>query len=131
MMLQTLIWCSNCEKQVHACRKSTDCGGESWAQQGGLGARGAEPEGRLSLEWADTGASRQEKAGRDRVEEGWGRARKREGTCHSNPLSPERQVKVHRKEDMILDCELNWHRASEGLTDYSFYRVGPSNSCNP
>ncbi|XP_046539968.1 izumo sperm-egg fusion protein 1 isoform X2 [Equus quagga] len=65
MMLQTLIWCSNCEKQVHACRKSTDCG--------------------------------------------------------------ERQVKVHRKEDMILDCELNWHRASEGLTDYSFYRVWGKN----
>ncbi|KAM7058048.1 izumo sperm-egg fusion protein 1 [Molossus nigricans] len=61
MMLQTLIWCSNCQKQVHACRKSMDCG--------------------------------------------------------------ERNVKVHEMEDMILDCELNWHQASQGLTDYSFYRV--------
>lgn len=43
------------------------------------------------------------------------------------PLSPERSVKVHEMEDMILDCELNWHHASEGLKDYSFYRVGPSN----
>ncbi|KAL2762988.1 izumo sperm-egg fusion protein 1 isoform 3 [Daubentonia madagascariensis] len=31
-------------------------------------------------------------------------------------------------EDMILDCELNWHRASEGLTDYSFYRVWGNNT---
>nr|XP_019597211.1 PREDICTED: izumo sperm-egg fusion protein 1 isoform X1 [Rhinolophus sinicus] len=61
MMLQTLIWCSNCKKQVHACRKSLDCG--------------------------------------------------------------ERKVEVHEMEDMILDCELNWHHASQGLTDYSFYRV--------
>ncbi|XP_054444379.1 izumo sperm-egg fusion protein 1 [Pteronotus mesoamericanus] len=61
MMLQTLIWCSTCEKQVHACRKSLDCG--------------------------------------------------------------DRKINVHEMEDMILDCELNWHQASQGLTDYSFYRV--------
>ncbi|KAM9225295.1 izumo sperm-egg fusion protein 1 [Dugong dugon] len=61
LMLQTLIWCNNCEKEVHACRKSKDCG--------------------------------------------------------------ERQVEVQQMQDMILDCELNWHRASQGLTDYSFYRV--------
>ncbi|KAK2496476.1 hypothetical protein MC885_012414 [Smutsia gigantea] len=66
MMLQSLIWCSNCEKQVHACRKSKDCG--------------------------------------------------------------ERQVEVREMEDLILDCELNWHKASEGLTDYSFYRVWRNNS---
>ncbi|XP_029425178.1 izumo sperm-egg fusion protein 1 isoform X2 [Nannospalax galili] len=60
-MLQTLIWCNRCEKQVHACRKSMDCG--------------------------------------------------------------ERLVEVHRMEDMLLDCQLSWHHASEGLTDYSFYRV--------
>ncbi|KAF6077845.1 izumo sperm-egg fusion 1 [Phyllostomus discolor] len=60
MMLQTLIWCSTCQKQVHACRKSLDCG--------------------------------------------------------------ERIIKVHEMEDMILDCELNWHQASQGLTDYNFYR---------
>ncbi|XP_057349215.1 izumo sperm-egg fusion protein 1 isoform X5 [Manis pentadactyla] len=66
MMLQSLIWCSNCEKQVHACQKSKDCG--------------------------------------------------------------ERRVEVRAMEDLILDCELNWHKASEGLTDYSFYRVWSNNS---
>ncbi|XP_012315646.2 izumo sperm-egg fusion protein 1 isoform X3 [Aotus nancymaae] len=66
MMLQTLIWCMNCKKEVHACRKSYDCG--------------------------------------------------------------ERDVEVPRMEDMILDCELNWHKASEGLTDYSFYRVWGNNT---
>ncbi|XP_039103663.1 izumo sperm-egg fusion protein 1-like isoform X2 [Hyaena hyaena] len=39
-----------------------------------------------------------------------------------------RQINVHEKEDMILDCELNWHKLSEGLTNYSFYRVWGSNS---
>ncbi|XP_075393423.1 izumo sperm-egg fusion protein 1 [Tenrec ecaudatus] len=61
LMLQALIWCKACEKQVHACRKSRDCG--------------------------------------------------------------ERQIEVHEMEDMILDCELNWHHASQGLTNYRFYRV--------
>ncbi|XP_006897387.1 PREDICTED: izumo sperm-egg fusion protein 1 [Elephantulus edwardii] len=61
LMLQALIWCNACEKQVHACRKSKDCG--------------------------------------------------------------EHQVTVHQMEDMVLDCEFSWHHASEGLTDYSFYRV--------
>ncbi|XP_059987809.1 izumo sperm-egg fusion protein 1 isoform X9 [Lagenorhynchus albirostris] len=40
----------------------------------------------------------------------------------------ERKVKVHQMEDMILDCELNWHKLSQGLTDYSFYRVWGNNS---
>nr|XP_054396853.1 izumo sperm-egg fusion protein 1 isoform X6 [Pongo abelii] len=66
VMLQTLIWCKNCKKEVHACRKSYDCG--------------------------------------------------------------ERNVEVPQMEDMILDCELNWHQASEGLTDYSFYRVWGNNT---
>ncbi|XP_035141669.2 izumo sperm-egg fusion protein 1 isoform X5 [Callithrix jacchus] len=66
MMLQTLIWCMNCKKEVHACRKSYDCG--------------------------------------------------------------ERDVEVPHMEDMTLDCELNWHKASEGLTDYSFYRVWGNNT---
>ncbi|OWK15621.1 hypothetical protein Celaphus_00004698 [Cervus elaphus hippelaphus] len=66
LMLQPLIWCSTCQKQVHACRKSKNCG--------------------------------------------------------------EREVKVHQMEDMILDCELNWHKISQGLTDYSFYRVWKNNS---
>ncbi|XP_077603644.1 izumo sperm-egg fusion protein 1-like isoform X3 [Crocuta crocuta] len=39
-----------------------------------------------------------------------------------------RQINVHEKEDMILDCELNWHKLSEGLTNYSFYRVWGSDS---
>ncbi|XP_024624027.1 izumo sperm-egg fusion protein 1 isoform X4 [Neophocaena asiaeorientalis asiaeorientalis] len=66
LMLQPLIWCSTCQKQVHSCRKSSNCG--------------------------------------------------------------ERKVKVHQMEDMILDCELNWHKISQGLTDYSFYRVWGNNS---
>ncbi|XP_035980401.1 izumo sperm-egg fusion protein 1 isoform X2 [Halichoerus grypus] len=61
MMLQSLIWCNTCQKQVHTCRKSTDCG--------------------------------------------------------------VRLVTVHEMEDLILNCELNWHRLSQGLTDYSFFRV--------
>ncbi|XP_057568691.1 izumo sperm-egg fusion protein 1 isoform X2 [Hippopotamus amphibius kiboko] len=60
LMMQPLIWCSTCQKQVHSCRKSLNCG--------------------------------------------------------------ERKVKVHQLEDMILDCELSWHKISQGLTDYSFYR---------
>ncbi|XP_008152745.3 izumo sperm-egg fusion protein 1 isoform X1 [Eptesicus fuscus] len=43
--------------------------------------------------------------------------------CRKNANCGERSVKVHEMEDMILDCELNWHHASEGLKDYSFYRV--------
>ncbi|NIG58186.1 izumo sperm-egg fusion protein 1 [Pontoporia blainvillei] len=40
----------------------------------------------------------------------------------------ERKVKFHQMEDMVLDCELNWHKISQGLTDYSFYRVWRNNS---
>lgn len=69
------------------------------------------------------------KGGANLVDGDWGRPRT-QGASYSNPLSPERKVEVHEMEDMILDCELNWHHASQGLTDYSFYRVGPSNSCN-
>ncbi|XP_045387193.1 izumo sperm-egg fusion protein 1 [Lemur catta] len=65
-MFQTLIWCSTCQKEIHACRKSPDCG--------------------------------------------------------------ERTVEVHQTEDMILDCELNWHRTSEGLSYYKFYRVWGNNT---
>ncbi|XP_073742666.1 izumo sperm-egg fusion protein 1 isoform X2 [Callorhinus ursinus] len=61
MMLQSLIWCNTCQKQVHTCRKSSDCG--------------------------------------------------------------VRPVIVHEMEDLILNCELNWHRLSQGLTDYNFFRV--------
>ncbi|XP_022379788.1 izumo sperm-egg fusion protein 1 [Enhydra lutris kenyoni] len=66
VMLQSLIWCNSCERQVHACRKTANCG--------------------------------------------------------------ERVVLVHEKEDMILNCELNWHRLSQGLTNYSFFRVWGQNS---
>ncbi|XP_049643514.1 izumo sperm-egg fusion protein 1 [Suncus etruscus] len=65
-MLQTLIWCRTCKKQVHACHKSMDCG--------------------------------------------------------------ERHISVHLLEDLVLNCELNWHQASEGLTTYSFYRVWENNT---
>ncbi|XP_033079813.1 izumo sperm-egg fusion protein 1 isoform X2 [Trachypithecus francoisi] len=44
------------------------------------------------------------------------------------PNKCERNVEVPQMEDMILDCELNWHQASEGLTDYSFYRVWGNNT---
>lgn len=97
----------------------------------GVGARGAEPEERLNLKRAKTGARPGGQAGRDQVEGGWERAQNLERAHHSNPLFPEREVKVHHMEDMILDCELNWHKISQGLTDYSFYRVGPSNSRYP
>ncbi|XP_014406010.1 PREDICTED: izumo sperm-egg fusion protein 1 isoform X2 [Myotis brandtii] len=43
--------------------------------------------------------------------------------CRKNMDCGERRVNVHEMEDMILDCELNWHHISEGLTDYTFYRV--------
>ncbi|XP_026935910.1 izumo sperm-egg fusion protein 1 isoform X3 [Lagenorhynchus albirostris] len=129
LMLQPLIWCSTCQKQVHSCRKSSNCGGEKagpsrrgWRKRGG--ARGEIK----SLKRSETGDSQQEKAGRDQVEGGWERAQNRERASHSNRLFPERKVKVHQMEDMILDCELNWHKLSQGLTDYSFYRVWGNNS---
>nr|XP_020859107.1 izumo sperm-egg fusion protein 1 isoform X5 [Phascolarctos cinereus] len=65
-MLQTLIWCHGCEKQVHSCQKSYDCGAQS--------------------------------------------------------------VRVTENDDLVLDCELSWHKAAEGLTDYRFYRVWPNGS---
>lgn len=65
VMLQSLVWCNSCERQVHACRKHPDCGGErAGAGRSGGGARGAEPEESLNLERAEPGAGRQEKAGR-------------------------------------------------------------------
>lgn len=93
--------------------------------------RRAEPEEHLSLEKADTGANLQEKAGSRPSGSGREKGRNREEVSCSNILSSERRVEVRAMEDLILDCELNWHKASEGLTDYSFYRVGPSNSCIP
>ncbi|XP_027716382.1 izumo sperm-egg fusion protein 1 isoform X2 [Vombatus ursinus] len=65
-MMQTLVWCHGCEKQVHSCQKSYDCGAQS--------------------------------------------------------------VRVMENGDMVLDCELSWHKAAEGLTDYRFYRVWPNGS---
>ncbi|GAB5581815.1 izumo sperm-egg fusion protein 1-like isoform X2 [Prionailurus iriomotensis] len=46
----------------------------------------------------------------------------------SPQIAEVRQINVHEKEDLVLDCELNWHKLSEGLTNYSFYRVWGSNS---
>lgn len=63
------------------------------------------------------------------MEGSWGTVKSHKRPSHRNPLSPGRKVNVHEMEDMILDCELNWHKASAALTDYSFYRVGPSDSC--
>ncbi|XP_025869565.1 izumo sperm-egg fusion protein 1 isoform X3 [Vulpes vulpes] len=65
-MLQTLIWCHNCLKRIHTCRKPIDCG------------------------------------------------------VH--------EVVVHELEDLVLDCELSWHRISAGVNNYTFYRVLGSNS---
>uniref|UniRef100_A0A7N5P678 Izumo sperm-oocyte fusion 1 n=1 Tax=Ailuropoda melanoleuca TaxID=9646 RepID=A0A7N5P678_AILME len=65
-MLQSLIWCNTCQKQVHTCRKSSDCG--------------------------------------------------------------VREITVHEMEDLRLNCELSWHRLSQGLASYNFFRVGPSKS---
>lgn len=57
-----------------------------------------------------------------------------QGSCRSSCSSlfcTERHIEVHRSEDLVLDCLLSWHRASKGLTDYSFYRVGTSDSLDP
>ncbi|OBS60367.1 hypothetical protein A6R68_08519, partial [Neotoma lepida] len=40
----------------------------------------------------------------------------------------ERRIEVPQLEDTVLDCQLSWHHASEGLTDYSFYRVWGNSS---
>ncbi|KAF0872296.1 IZUM1 protein, partial [Crocuta crocuta] len=39
-----------------------------------------------------------------------------------------RQINVRELDNMILDCELDWHTIAEGVTNYSFYRVWGSNS---
>uniref|UniRef100_A0A5F8GDG0 Izumo sperm-egg fusion protein 1-like n=1 Tax=Monodelphis domestica TaxID=13616 RepID=A0A5F8GDG0_MONDO len=61
VMLQTLIWCLSCEKNMHSCQKSYSCG--------------------------------------------------------------EQAVQVIEKGDLILDCELSWHKKAEGLTTYSFFKI--------
>ncbi|XP_042773737.1 izumo sperm-egg fusion protein 1-like [Panthera leo] len=48
--------------------------------------------------------------------------------CQKSTDCGVRQINVHEKEDLVLDCELDWHKLSEGLTNYSFYRVWGSNS---
>ena len=48
------------------------------------------------------------------------------GSTPPLPSSPVRQINVHEKEDLVLDCELDWHKIATGATGYSFYRVGPS-----
>lgn len=73
MMLQSLIWCNTCQKQVHTCRKSSDCGGERAGARGrGVGARGAELEERLTLERAEPGAGDEKRRGRDQGAAGGG-----------------------------------------------------------
>ncbi|XP_077603632.1 izumo sperm-egg fusion protein 1-like isoform X1 [Crocuta crocuta] len=39
-----------------------------------------------------------------------------------------RRISVYEKDDMNLDCQLDWHTIAEGVTNYSFYRVWGSNS---
>ncbi|XP_034340962.1 izumo sperm-egg fusion protein 1 isoform X2 [Arvicanthis niloticus] len=48
--------------------------------------------------------------------------------CRKSKDCGERQIEVHSLEDLVLDCQLSWHHASEGLTDYSFYRVWENSS---
>ncbi|XP_028644818.1 izumo sperm-egg fusion protein 1 [Grammomys surdaster] len=48
--------------------------------------------------------------------------------CRKSTDCGERQIQVHRLEDLVLDCQLSWHHASEGLTDYNFYRVWENSS---
>ncbi|XP_049476777.1 izumo sperm-egg fusion protein 1-like isoform X2 [Panthera uncia] len=47
--------------------------------------------------------------------------------CRKSTDCGVRQINVHETEDLILDCELDWHKLSQGLTYYSFYRVWGSN----
>ncbi|XP_027716385.1 izumo sperm-egg fusion protein 1 isoform X5 [Vombatus ursinus] len=47
------------------------------------------------------------------------------GLC---PNKCAQSVRVMENGDMVLDCELSWHKAAEGLTDYRFYRVWPNGS---
>nr|XP_020859108.1 izumo sperm-egg fusion protein 1 isoform X6 [Phascolarctos cinereus] len=44
------------------------------------------------------------------------------GLC---PNKCAQSVRVTENDDLVLDCELSWHKAAEGLTDYRFYRVLP------
>ncbi|XP_030874258.1 izumo sperm-egg fusion protein 1 isoform X5 [Leptonychotes weddellii] len=46
-----------------------------------------------------------------------------QGEYSVDPAPSVRLVIVHEMEDLILNCELSWHRLSQGLTDYSFFRV--------
>ena len=66
-MLQLLLWCHICRKHLYLCRKSTDCGGERLGPTGGVGAGGAEPEERWSLDRAETEACLLAKKGLDPV----------------------------------------------------------------
>ncbi|XP_058564130.1 izumo sperm-egg fusion protein 1-like [Neofelis nebulosa] len=43
--------------------------------------------------------------------------------CRKSTDCGVRQINVHEKEDLVLDCELDWHRIATGATGYSFYRV--------
>ncbi|XP_037372824.1 izumo sperm-egg fusion protein 1 isoform X2 [Talpa occidentalis] len=43
--------------------------------------------------------------------------------CKKKDFCGERKITIHEMEDLILDCELNWHKLSKGLTNYRFFRV--------
>ncbi|XP_023101450.2 izumo sperm-egg fusion protein 1-like isoform X1 [Felis catus] len=43
--------------------------------------------------------------------------------CRKSTDCGVRQINVNEKEDLVLDCELDWHKIATGATRYSFYRV--------
>ncbi|XP_046933912.1 izumo sperm-egg fusion protein 1-like [Lynx rufus] len=43
--------------------------------------------------------------------------------CRKSTDCGVRQINVHEKEDLVLDCELDWHKIATGAPGYSFYRV--------
>nr|XP_056720224.1 izumo sperm-egg fusion protein 1 [Euleptes europaea] len=44
-------------------------------------------------------------------------------SCNKNINCGERKLKVETDEDLILDCALRWHRYSQDVKNYVFYRI--------
>ncbi|XP_038608905.1 LOW QUALITY PROTEIN: izumo sperm-egg fusion protein 1 [Tachyglossus aculeatus] len=51
------------------------------------------------------------------------KCKKQKYLCEKPPFCGERLIEIQEDEELILDCGLTWHSVSQGLTDYSFYRV--------
>ncbi|XP_012588950.1 PREDICTED: izumo sperm-egg fusion protein 1, partial [Condylura cristata] len=50
-------------------------------------------------------------------------------TCEKKDLiCADRTMNVHETDDLNLDCEMNWHKLSQGLTLYRFFKVWPNNT---